>query len=60
MRREKRRLRKQWDREWGDIDTEANLWWLGNARENWVSVMGHNVWEWFCMSCAHACLFSCR
>ncbi|KIP03033.1 hypothetical protein PHLGIDRAFT_267793 [Phlebiopsis gigantea 11061_1 CR5-6] len=43
----KRQLRKQWDREWGDIDTEANLWWLGNTRENWVSVMGHNVWQWF-------------
>lgn len=46
----KRRLRKQWDREWGDPDTEGNLWWLGSVRENWVAVMGYSKWEWFCAS----------
>ncbi|KZT00277.1 zf-DHHC-domain-containing protein [Laetiporus sulphureus 93-53] len=43
----KRRQRKQWDQEWGEIGTEGNLWWLGSYRKNWESVMGHHVWEWF-------------
>ena len=41
-------MRKQWDSEWGDIDTEGNIWWLGSARKNWEAVMGEHVWEWFC------------
>ncbi|KAI0697788.1 DHHC palmitoyltransferase-domain-containing protein [Cytidiella melzeri] len=43
----KRRTRKQWDKEWGAIDTEGNLWWLGSSRENWVSVMGTSKLGWF-------------
>ncbi|KAI0342150.1 zf-DHHC-domain-containing protein [Trametopsis cervina] len=43
----KRRTQKQWDQEWGSIDIEGNLWWLGSARENWTSVMGTSEWGWF-------------
>ncbi|KAF7795107.1 hypothetical protein EIP86_006252 [Pleurotus ostreatoroseus] len=43
----KRRARKQWDEEWGDIDTEGNIWWLGSARKNWEAVMGKHIWQWF-------------
>ncbi|KAG9122964.1 palmitoyltransferase pfa5 [Ceratobasidium sp. 392] len=39
--------RKRWDKEWGRIEREGNLWWLENARANWEQVMGHSVWEWF-------------
>ncbi|OJA13191.1 hypothetical protein AZE42_05600 [Rhizopogon vesiculosus] len=45
--RAKRRTQKNWDQEWGRIDKEGNLWWLGSSRENWESVMGKNVWWWF-------------
>ncbi|OAX36920.1 zf-DHHC-domain-containing protein [Rhizopogon vinicolor AM-OR11-026] len=45
--RAKRRTQKHWDQEWGRIDKEGNLWWLGSSRENWESVMGKNVWWWF-------------
>ncbi|KAH9922222.1 DHHC palmitoyltransferase-domain-containing protein [Fomitopsis serialis] len=43
----KRRTRQQWDQEWGRIDYEGNLWWLGSHRANWESVMGTHVWQWF-------------
>ncbi|KAG0706242.1 DHHC palmitoyltransferase-domain-containing protein [Suillus ampliporus] len=43
----KRRTRKRWDKEWGRIGKEGNLWWLGSNRANWESVMGKNVWWWF-------------
>lgn len=43
----KRRARSQWDREWGRIDKEGNLWWLGSYTENWVAVMGRSKWGWF-------------
>lgn len=43
----KRRLRKQWDHEWGNPYAEGHLWWLGSYRANWESVMGHSKWEWF-------------
>ncbi|KAG1732653.1 DHHC palmitoyltransferase-domain-containing protein [Suillus paluster] len=43
----KRRTRQRWDKEWGRIDKEGNLWWLGSNRANWESVMGKNVWWWF-------------
>ena len=45
--RAKRRTLKQWDKQWGHIETEGNLWWLGSFRENWISVMGHSKWGWF-------------
>ncbi|KAG2079891.1 DHHC palmitoyltransferase-domain-containing protein [Suillus cothurnatus] len=43
----KKRARKRWDKEWGRIGKEGNLWWLGSRRANWESVMGKNVWWWF-------------
>ncbi|KAF9239447.1 zf-DHHC-domain-containing protein [Melanogaster broomeanus] len=39
----KRRTRKQWDNEWGEIGKEGNLWWLGSRRVNWEAVMGRNT-----------------
>ena len=44
----KRRTKRQWDEEWGDPDTEGNLWWLGSLRANWEDVMGHNPLWWIC------------
>jgi len=43
----KRRMRKQWDEEWGSLGREGNLWWLGSYRANWESVMGSSVIDWF-------------
>lgn len=43
----KRRTRRRWDKEWGRVGKEGNLWWLGSRRANWESVMGKNVWWWF-------------
>ncbi|KAG2078412.1 zf-DHHC-domain-containing protein [Suillus decipiens] len=43
----KKRTRERWDKEWGRIGKEGNLWWLGSRRANWESVMGKNVWWWF-------------
>jgi len=43
----KRRMRREWDEEWGDMSTEGNLWWLGSRREGWEDVMGKSVWGWF-------------
>ncbi|KAG1896241.1 DHHC palmitoyltransferase-domain-containing protein [Suillus fuscotomentosus] len=43
----KKRTRRRWDKEWGRIGKEGNLWWLGSRRANWESVMGKNVWWWF-------------
>ncbi|KDQ06688.1 hypothetical protein BOTBODRAFT_167841 [Botryobasidium botryosum FD-172 SS1] len=42
-----RKTRKEWDREWGKINTEGNLWWLGSKKANWEAVMGKNRWRWF-------------
>jgi len=44
---EKAKTKRRWDAEWGKIETEANLWWLGSARANWESVMGKKIWWWF-------------
>ncbi|EMD30904.1 hypothetical protein CERSUDRAFT_100876 [Gelatoporia subvermispora B] len=43
----RRRTKKQWDAEWGNPNTEGNIWWLGSRRKNWESVMGTHIWEWF-------------
>ncbi|KIK41163.1 hypothetical protein CY34DRAFT_85926 [Suillus luteus UH-Slu-Lm8-n1] len=43
----KKRTKQAWDKEWGRIGKEGNLWWLGSRRANWESVMGKNVWWWF-------------
>ncbi|KAG8898124.1 hypothetical protein FRB99_007651 [Tulasnella sp. 403] len=41
------RTRKTWDKEWGELTTEGNIWWLGSARKNWEQVMGKNPIGWF-------------
>jgi palmitoyltransferase len=43
-----RRVRKRWDWEWGNPQTEGNVWWLGSARANWEMVMGRHKLPWFC------------
>lgn len=42
----KQAKRRQWNEQWGRIDHEANIWWLGSSRKNWESVMGKSVWWW--------------
>jgi palmitoyltransferase len=44
---EKGRTKREWDEQWGDLNTEGNIWWLGSSRKNWESVMGENIWGWF-------------
>ncbi len=46
--RSKRYCRKEWDNEWGDLDTEGHIWWIEDSRAAWEDVMGANVWGWFC------------
>lgn len=45
--REKEATQKRWDKEWGRIGREGNLWFLGSLRENWESVMGKAKLGWF-------------
>ncbi|TFY75615.1 hypothetical protein EWM64_g8396, partial [Hericium alpestre] len=42
----KRRTRREWDREWGRIGLEGNLWWHGSIHAHWEEVMGTNIWTW--------------
>jgi len=44
---EKRRMKREWDEEWGKIGKEGNLWWLGSGEKGWVDVMGSNPLGWF-------------
>lgn len=46
--RDKKIMQKAWDEEWGSIDKEGNLWWLGSGKKEWEEVMGKNPWGWFC------------
>ena len=46
--RRKRQIRAEWDKEWGKLNTEGNIWWLGGAKANWEYRMGRNRWGWFC------------
>lgn len=41
--REKRLM----DKEWGNLDTEAHLWYQGNKSKNWYNVMGNKRLYWF-------------
>ena len=43
----KKRMVREWDREWGKMETEGNLWYLGSVRAHWELVMGTNDWTWF-------------
>ncbi|KIK66341.1 hypothetical protein GYMLUDRAFT_38150 [Collybiopsis luxurians FD-317 M1] len=48
----KQRVRKEWDKEWGRIGREGNVWWLGSAMKGWEDTMGsrgrtrENPWGW--------------
>ncbi|CAA7262198.1 unnamed protein product [Cyclocybe aegerita] len=42
----KRRKQREWDYEWGALNTEGNIWWRGSSREEWVDVMGKNRLGW--------------
>jgi palmitoyltransferase len=46
--RNKGRTKRTWDEEWGGMNTEGNIWWLGSVRKNWESVMGTNILWWIC------------
>jgi len=45
--RERHAVKARWDEEWGQIDTEGNIWWLGSARANWQNRMGRRILGWF-------------
>lgn len=47
----KRKVRAQWDEEWGRPAIEGNMWWLGSMQKNWESVMGQSIWSWFFPVC---------
>mgnify|MGYP000315371440 CR=1 FL=1 len=36
----------EWDKQWGRLGTEGNLWWLGSKRANWEMVMGKAKLGW--------------
>ncbi|KZP33218.1 zf-DHHC-domain-containing protein [Athelia psychrophila] len=42
----KQATRRRWNEQWGRVDQEANIWWLGSSRRNWEAVMGRSVWWW--------------
>ncbi|RXW18095.1 hypothetical protein EST38_g7766 [Candolleomyces aberdarensis] len=44
--RGKRQMLKEWDREWGSLDKEGNIWWVGGRRREWEAVMGKNMLGW--------------
>ncbi|GAA5842481.1 hypothetical protein JCM11251_007326 [Rhodosporidiobolus azoricus] len=44
--REKSKIRKAWNRQWGRHGKEGNLWWLGSKRANWEAVMGKDKLPW--------------
>jgi palmitoyltransferase len=44
--RAKRETKAAWDREWGPLDTEGNLWYRDSRKQNWTAVMGTRVLAW--------------
>jgi hypothetical protein len=45
----KRRTMNEWRREWGDLKTDGNRWYLGpKAMDEWKRVMGGRWVEWIC------------
>ncbi|GAA6021109.1 hypothetical protein JCM11491_004419 [Sporobolomyces phaffii] len=44
--RAKKETRRAWDRKWGRLGKEGNLWWLGSWRANWEMVMGTDKLGW--------------
>lgn len=44
----KAQKRREWDKEWGALSTEGNIWWKGNRYAEWVDVMGTSRLGWIC------------
>ncbi|KAJ3997730.1 zf-DHHC-domain-containing protein [Lentinula boryana] len=50
--RSKRRVKAEWDRKWGRIEREGNMWWVGSKSKGWEETMGsaqrtaENPWGW--------------
>ncbi|CAK5271297.1 unnamed protein product [Mycena citricolor] len=42
----KQRVKRSYDAEWGNPDTEGNIWWPGSRRGAWEDVMGHAWLGW--------------
>lgn len=42
----KMKERRLMDKEWGNLDNEANLWYQGSKKANWKLVMGKSKWKW--------------
>jgi palmitoyltransferase len=42
----KKRERNEWNRVWGRLDKEANLFWQGSNKKNWELIMGNSWWKW--------------
>ncbi|KAG7087782.1 hypothetical protein E1B28_013723 [Marasmius oreades] len=34
------KVKKEWDKEWGRIGREGNIWWVGNRMRGWETTMG--------------------
>lgn len=49
----------EWNQEWGRLDTEGNIWWMGNARREWEAVMGKNWLGWIRKSSLRPSMFDC-
>lgn len=44
----KAQKRREWDKEWGALSTEGNIWWKGSRYAEWVDVMGVSWLGWIC------------
>jgi hypothetical protein len=44
----KAQKRREWDKEWGALSTEGNIWWKGSQHAEWVDVMGVSWLGWIC------------
>jgi len=42
----KREARRRWNEDWGDLNSEGNLWWTGSKRQGWIDVMGTSPLGW--------------
>lgn len=42
----KRKVIKRWKREYGDMGTEGNRWWVGGVKREWTMLMGDSVLGW--------------
>ncbi|KIY68821.1 zf-DHHC-domain-containing protein [Cylindrobasidium torrendii FP15055 ss-10] len=40
------RLKQAWNKEWGRIGKEGNIWWMGSARAGWEDTMGTSWIGW--------------